>query len=125
MSRGTGSGNFLTQEALSWNIALLKDNEVSSTADTPFPLCPLLRPFLDVRPHRLLLSHQSVTLSMCVPAYREWPGKSNHWPPCPSCQVCSRASSWYVPILEAVRELAGPEEIALVFLCSGCLFLQL
>lgn len=51
MSWGTGSGNFLTQEALSWNIALLKDNEVSSTADTPFPLCPFLKPFLDVRPH--------------------------------------------------------------------------
>ena len=45
MSQGTGSGNFLTREALSWNIALLKDNKVSSTADTPFPLCPFLRPF--------------------------------------------------------------------------------
>lgn len=42
---------------------------------------------------------------------------------CPSCQLCSRASLWYLPIPDAVRELAGPKEIALVFLCSGCLFL--
>lgn len=35
---GIGSVNFLTREALSWNIALLKDYPVSITADTPFPL---------------------------------------------------------------------------------------
>lgn len=90
-------------------------------ADTPVPLCPCLRLFLDVRPHWLLLSHRSITLPMLFPITRVT-RTVTPLASCPSCQLCNRARLWYLSTLDTVRERAGPKEIALVFLCSGCLF---
>lgn len=98
MLPGTGSVNFLTWEALSWNIALLKDYQVSTTADTPFPpSVPFLMPFLDVRPQWLLVSHWFVTIPMFFPHYKEWPGQLHHWPPAlPAGSVTERDYSVFL-----------------------------
>ena len=123
MFQGMGSRNFLTQEALSWNIALLKDNLVSTTADTPFPLCPFLRPFLDVRPHWLLVSHRPVTLSMCFPPYKEGPGQSHHWPPGLPANFAAEQVYGIFPSQTLSENWLGPKKLLCCFFAVGVWFL--
>lgn len=111
MFQGLGSGNFLTQEALSWNMALLKDNLLSTTADTPFPLCPFLRSFLDVRPHWLLVSHRSVTLPMCLPHYKQWPGQWHHWPPALPANFAAKQDYGIFPSWTPSENRLGPKKL--------------